>query len=409
MQMDTDREWIPDEAILPNFTWQEFASRGFHLDLFARLNIANQAMMPEEAWDIALDHGIVPSRVTYFDTGLLDIDEANAIPVWNIYYVDERGGPSVIFIDAITGELVEPPDNGPGIQTCDYLSDDGGPWHIPLASGEWIESSTYCRHPQYGDHMGWDFGQTGSEDWNDPIFSVAKGNVSYACDGYCGGLGNHVRIVHSSDTRFETIYAHMDHRAVGYETVKEGRVVGYVGNTGNASSYHLHFETRRSGSPVNPQFKWKDQYKNNQSGYLPTYDSWRWAYNNKVYDDCRIRNGGSATVGAAQWSMPVRMGNRGNNQPWGYKMLYNGGSFGECAVYYETNGCDGYECAWYENIVDAYLVRSGFYQEYRRIGETESCLGFPRGDEQPTAYGAVQYFRKGRMEWRSGRVTVFCQ
>lgn len=402
MQLEPDRDWIPGEAILPNFTWQDFVERGFDLDLFAQLGIANQVLFAEEVRDIVLDNDIPIDRITYFDTGLLEVDDENVIAVWHVYFVDERGGPSVVFVDATTGEFVEPVDE-PEVDTC-RLSDNDVTWHIPLASGEWINSSTYCPN-----HVGWDFNQSGSEDWNDPIFAVAKGNVSFVCDGPCGGRGNHVRIVHSNDVRFETVYAHMDRRAVGYEPVKEGRVIGYVGISGNATGYHLHFETRFNGSPVNPRFKWRDESKNIQSGFLPGYEFWMYGYNNTAFNDSRLRNGGSPTVGTAQWPMPVRMGNRGGGQPWGYKMLYNGGSFGECAVYYETNGCEGPECAWYENIAEAYLVRTGFYLEYKRIGETESCLGFPKGDEQPTGYGAVQYFRKGRMEWRNGRVSTFCQ
>ena len=64
--------------------------------------------------------------------------------------------------------------------------------------------------------------------------------------------GNYVLIDHGGGTA--TLYAHMTSRAVSAgETVSAGQVIGYVGMTGSASGYHLHFEVRENGVLQNPR------------------------------------------------------------------------------------------------------------------------------------------------------------
>lgn len=64
-----------------------------------------------------------------------------------------------------------------------------------------------------------------------------------------GGFGNYVMIQHT-DGNF-TIYAHMYPNSVivkSGENVKQGQVLGYVGDTGNSRGAHLHFEIRKGSS-----------------------------------------------------------------------------------------------------------------------------------------------------------------
>ena len=60
-----------------------------------------------------------------------------------------------------------------------------------------------------------------------------------------------VRIQHKYG--FESVYAHCQRVAVnGSQNVKKGEVVGYVGQTGNATGNHCHYEIRLGNIPINP-------------------------------------------------------------------------------------------------------------------------------------------------------------
>jgi murein DD-endopeptidase MepM/ murein hydrolase activator NlpD len=82
-----------------------------------------------------------------------------------------------------------------------------------------------------------------------PIRAAESGRVVLA--GWTGGYGNYTCIAHGG--AFSTCYAHQSRygTSVG-ANVSKGQVIGYVGNTGNSTGAHLHFETRVNGSPVNP-------------------------------------------------------------------------------------------------------------------------------------------------------------
>lgn len=66
-----------------------------------------------------------------------------------------------------------------------------------------------------------------------------------------GGYGNLVIIDHNNGIR--TLYAHLDSVDVrAGQTVAQGEKIGVMGNTGNSTGVHLHFEVRKNGSMQNP-------------------------------------------------------------------------------------------------------------------------------------------------------------
>lgn len=82
-----------------------------------------------------------------------------------------------------------------------------------------------------------------------PIYAAAGGTVIVSrVGGWNGGYGNYVVIDHGNGV--QTLYAHMSTDAVSVgETVSRGQNIGTVGNTGQATGYHLHFEVRGAKNP----------------------------------------------------------------------------------------------------------------------------------------------------------------
>jgi murein DD-endopeptidase MepM/ murein hydrolase activator NlpD len=83
-----------------------------------------------------------------------------------------------------------------------------------------------------------------------PIFASQSGQVLLSSRRRA--YGNVVVIGH--DHSFQTLYAHLQKMIVrSGQYVDQGDVIGYVGRTGRATGYHLHFETRVAGGvPQDP-------------------------------------------------------------------------------------------------------------------------------------------------------------
>jgi murein DD-endopeptidase MepM/ murein hydrolase activator NlpD len=82
-----------------------------------------------------------------------------------------------------------------------------------------------------------------------PIRAADSGRVALA--GWQGGYGLYTCVQHTSS--LSTCYAHQSRLGTARgATVRQGQVIGYVGNTGHSFGNHLHFETWVRGSPVDP-------------------------------------------------------------------------------------------------------------------------------------------------------------
>ena len=129
----------------------------------------------------------------------------------------------------------------PYTNTIAYRGGSGSGMIFPLAIAAPITSLFGWRvHPITGDsrfHTGTDLGApTGT-----PILAAAKGQVETA--NWVSGYGLTVIINHASAQ--QTLYGHMSEILVQPgQWVEPGTVLGLVGNTGNSTGPHLHFEVR---------------------------------------------------------------------------------------------------------------------------------------------------------------------
>lgn len=82
-----------------------------------------------------------------------------------------------------------------------------------------------------------------------PVIATDSGQILKA--EYDGGYGYSILVYHGGGVA--TLYAHLSgfNVSVG-QYVQRGQIIGYVGNTGYTTGYHLHFEVRINGNPQNP-------------------------------------------------------------------------------------------------------------------------------------------------------------
>ncbi|GIH03691.1 hypothetical protein Rhe02_17580 [Rhizocola hellebori] len=119
-------------------------------------------------------------------------------------------------------------------------------------SGRKSSDFGYRLHPIYHEwllHSGMDIAAGNGT----PIYAAAPGQIALA--GPRGGSGNYTCIAHGTyqGSNLSTCYAHQSQILVSVgQRVNVGQLIGRVGTTGTSTGYHLHFEVRLNGTPVNP-------------------------------------------------------------------------------------------------------------------------------------------------------------
>jgi murein DD-endopeptidase MepM/ murein hydrolase activator NlpD len=102
-----------------------------------------------------------------------------------------------------------------------------------------------------GTHKGVDLSAPKGSD----IYAALDGEV--VLSGRHKQYGNFVAVDHGNGV--VTLYAHCSRNFVQEgQVVRRGQKIAEVGRTGNATGFHLHFELRLDGTPVNPLPKLND-------------------------------------------------------------------------------------------------------------------------------------------------------
>ena len=84
---------------------------------------------------------------------------------------------------------------------------------------------------------------------NTPVYATRSGIVTTTT--YSSSAGYYVTINHGDG--FSSIYMHLNNYVVSAgQAVSAGQLIGYVGRTGIATGYHLHFGIAYNGAYVNP-------------------------------------------------------------------------------------------------------------------------------------------------------------
>lgn len=105
-------------------------------------------------------------------------------------------------------------------------------------------------HPilkRYRAHLGIDYAAPRGT----KVYAAGDGVISFV--GTKGGYGKTIMIKHLGE--YNTLYAHLNGFASGIvrgKKVKQGTLIGYIGNTGMSTGPHLHFGLYRGNTAINP-------------------------------------------------------------------------------------------------------------------------------------------------------------
>ena len=172
------------------------------------------------------------------------------------YYAQFWNG-AVLVVTALTGVPAESLNPDGGAALCGAPSGDGLP-AVPLPAGAWTKPAIGPLTSPYGwrqnptgtggqGHNGIDIAPGCAQ----PIYAAAGGMVVRA--GHSSGYGNLITIDHGNGLL--TRYAHMYDVGVLVkvgQVVMSGQRIGLIGNNGDSTGCHLHFEVMVNGVFTDP-------------------------------------------------------------------------------------------------------------------------------------------------------------
>ena len=118
------------------------------------------------------------------------------------------------------------------------------------ARGQVTSKYGYRTHPLNGDyslHRGIDIGG----EMGEKVLCAFNGVVSEV--GYGKSYGNYIIVMHGE--QLSTVYAHCS-KILAYsgQEINRGDIIALMGDSGNTTGPHLHFEICLGGEPIDPQW-----------------------------------------------------------------------------------------------------------------------------------------------------------
>jgi len=172
---------------------------------------------------------------------LWDISRGYGVPIAEIAYVNNLDVTAVLKVGT---QLIVP---GASFRYVPVVSRSSS-FRWPI-KGTLTSSYGWRTHPITGErsfHEGLDIAAS----YGTAVGAAAGGKVTFA--GWNGGYGRLVIIDHGDGV--ETRYGHLSSIAVSTgQYVSSGETIGYVGQSGDATGPHLHFEMRKNGKTVDPR------------------------------------------------------------------------------------------------------------------------------------------------------------
>ena len=190
-----------------------------------------------------------------------DIRKGNKIKIFFEIYTDSQNNyiksGNINFSEIILSAESDELDRGQaeGDECVEYWNSDGKSatkalMKTPINGARLSSGFGMRKHPILGynkKHQGVDFAApTGT-----PIMAAGTGHIEFV--GNNGGAGKYIRIKHLNG--YKTSYSHLSKYASGIQKnikVRQGQVIGYVGNTGMSTGPQLHYEGSFNGKRINP-------------------------------------------------------------------------------------------------------------------------------------------------------------
>ena len=123
------------------------------------------------------------------------------------------------------------------------------PYQLPFPCGETWSGASRAGHSPSVNAIDWNR----NPDLEAPVVAAASGTVTTSYTTPRGGYGRWVVIDHGNGE--SSLYAHLASVVVAVgQRVDQGAMIGTLGDSGNASGSHLHFEERSGRSVVRARF-----------------------------------------------------------------------------------------------------------------------------------------------------------